>query len=916
MLDAQYFSAIFELIPTPAVVLKPGASGFTIVDVNRAYLDITGSVRDELIGNDLFETFPGKLYNDIYGQKDILQKVINDKQPVATPLQCYEYLRNPDAAEPVRYFETMNTPVLNHDGVVELILRTVTDVTTVMASKAREDAAKERLEHNQVFLTETQRVARSGSWEVDFENKRVNVSGVLREIFEVADDFEMDFETSMQFLKAGDHKDKLIAAVNEAISNSVMFDLEAPIVTNKGNERWVRITGKAENLGPHKHRIYGATQDITERKLFAEALSESAERFKQLVQTVQGIVWEADAQTFEFTFVSDKVYSILGYTAQEWLSRPDFWQEHIYDDDRAQAVNFCIQQTQQLKNHTFDYRMVKSDGSLVWIKDLVCIISENGKLRWLRGIMVDVTETKRLADLDQLAKTVFELTAKKDKAIEDVLTIYLKGVEAIFPRMRCSILRVEHNQLYNWSAPSLPVDYIRSIEKLPIGPHCGSCGTAAYLKAKVIASDIATDARWEDYKELALAHNLRACWSYPIFDTRGEVLAVFGLYYEEVKAPEDDELEIIRRSAEILQIVLENWQNTAIIEQNAVLMKRGEELASFGTWQWDITSNTVTWSDFLYQIYGIDKNIFKSTFEGYLELLHPDDREAIYSLITGLMVSKQDIVFEERIIRPSGEMRYLRSWARVHSDAHGNPLKMFGACLDVTDYKKAELKMNQLHNELEEQVKVLEASEKRYSNLFHLSPLPMWVYDIDTLQFLSVNAAAIDHYGYSREEFLTMKLPELAPAAEIARITESIEKMKRENALSYSGVFKHRKKNGEFIQVYTQSNFIEFGQGNTHLELATDITDRQNYIDAIEKQNRQLQEIAWVQSHIVRAPLARIMGLIELFNSDKTTMDDKHEITAHILTSAHELDGIIRDISGKVDLISLSWNGQKITNEQ
>jgi PAS domain S-box-containing protein len=631
----------------------------------------------------------------------------------------------------------------------------------------------------------------------------------------------------------------------------------------------------------------------------------SRTQFQNLVQSVEGIVWEADVQTFQFNFVSDNVKSILGYTPEEWLNVPDFWENHIYAPDRELAVHYCHVQTQECRNHTFDYRMIKADGSLIWIKDIVTVISESGVPTLLRGIMVDITSNKRLGELDRLEKSILELNAQKTAPLQTVLTAYLQGIEDLFPKMQCSILKVKNNRLHGWAAPSLPKEYTDSLENLPISEKSGSCGTAVFLKEKVIVSNIATHPIWADYKQLALPYNLKACWSHPIVNAEGQVIAVLGIYYTEEKSPDEDELKVIDRSAAILKVIMESRQNYDMAQETALLMAQGQELANFGNWRWDIINNVVRWSDSLYQIYGLDHKSFKATFEGYQELLHPEDRLTVYNHIQNVLATKQDIVFEERIIRPNGEIRFLKSWGRLKTDDNGNPVKMIGACLDITDAKIAQTKLQQLHQELEEHLGVLETSEKNYSDLFHLSPLPMWVYEKGTLKFLNVNTAAVRHYGYTLHEFLSMTIRDIRPAEENAKLDDAIASLQTQPSRTHPGVFKHLKKNGELILVDIQSNRIQFNGKDAILVLANDITTQLKYTAAIEQQNKRLQDIAWIQSHVVRAPLARIMGLIELFKHYKSADMDKRNLLDNILTSANELDGIVRDISNKTEEIWL-----------
>ena len=110
----------------------------------------------------------------------------------------------------------------------------------------------------------------------------------------------------------------------------------------------------------------------------------------------------------------------------------------------------------------------------------------------------------------------------------------------------------------------------------------------------------------------------------------------------------------------------------------------------------------------------------------------------------------------------------------------------------------------------------------------------------------------------------------------------------------------HRKKSGELICVEENSNVIGHKGKKAKIVFANDVSERLNYIAAIEAQNEKLRDIAWVQSHVVRAPLSRLMGLIDLFKDNQNTDEENCLIADYLLTSAHELDDVIKDITDKV----------------
>ena len=159
---------------------------------------------------------------------------------------------------------------------------------------------------------------------------------------------------------------------------------------------------------------------------------------------------------------------------------------------------------------------------------------------------VPATERLRLELPATLARSLERLAA--GVALSEVLEALLVFVESESSGdMMASVLLLDADgkRLLHGAAPSLPQEYNAAIHGLEIGPGVGSCGTAAYLGHPVYVTDIASDALWVDFKDLALAHGLRACWSTPFHDPDGRVLGTFAVYHSTPRNPTLDELGAI-----------------------------------------------------------------------------------------------------------------------------------------------------------------------------------------------------------------------------------------------------------------------------------------------------------------------------------------------------------------------------------
>ena len=203
-------------------------------------------------------------------------------------------------------------------------------------------------------------------------------------------------------------------------------DEESAIEAVRSGAQDYLVKGEFENRG-----LLRALHYAIERR-------NNEDKYRELVESIDAIVWAADPVTWRFTFVSKATEKLLGYPVERWLESSDFWVNLIHPDDRSRAIEYCQRQVEKGDNHEFEYRVVALDGRIVWLRDSVQIVKdETGRPIILRGVMIDITQSKNTAaelqkhhqeiqSLQEISQIILEATepnAGIQKALERCVTV-------------------------------------------------------------------------------------------------------------------------------------------------------------------------------------------------------------------------------------------------------------------------------------------------------------------------------------------------------------------------------------------------------------------------------------------------------------------------------------------------------------
>jgi PAS domain S-box-containing protein len=331
----------------------------------------------------------------------------------------------------VKYIHTVGHPILSASGDLVQFVGSATDIT-------ERKQAEEALRRSEGYLAEAQRLSRTGSWAWNVATRQsVYWSQENYRLFGFDPEGGIPSDEAFYQRIHPEDRDRVRREVFlERPDEGSHFDVDFRIVLPGGAIRYIRSTGHpVHNMSGDVLEYVGTSIDITERKradeererllaseraAFAETVA-AQQRFRDLVNSVEGIVWEADVPSFRFLFISKQAERVLGYPVERWLSEPTFWKDHLHPEDREWALQFCQTATSEKRDHDFEYRMIAADGRVVLLRDLVTVVVEGNRVTRLRGVMVDISTRKQAeealrqaqADLAHVNRvtTMGELTA-------------------------------------------------------------------------------------------------------------------------------------------------------------------------------------------------------------------------------------------------------------------------------------------------------------------------------------------------------------------------------------------------------------------------------------------------------------------------------------------------------------------------
>src|SRR6266403_161915 len=258
---------------------------------------------------------------------------------------------------------------------------------------------------------------------------------------------------------------------------------------------------------------------------------------------------------------SEEHFRIFGFDPDKTEPSFQLFLETVHPEDRSFIERTLDEAVHEKRGFDIEFRIALADGSIKHVQGVGRpVVDKSGEVDRYIGTTVDITERKRGEALFAGEKRLLEMIAT-GVALEEILNSLCVIIEDYRPDTLASILllRSDGRHLDSVAGPSLPKGWREEMEKLPIGPCAGSCGTAAYRGSPVIVSDIATDPLWDvpDHRAAALSHGLRASWSNPILSSEGKVLGTFCVYSREMQSPTSHDLGVMEKATDLARVAIE-----------------------------------------------------------------------------------------------------------------------------------------------------------------------------------------------------------------------------------------------------------------------------------------------------------------------------------------------------------------------
>jgi PAS domain S-box-containing protein len=558
------------------------------------------------------------------------------------------------------------------------------------------------------------------------------------------------------------------------------------------------------------------------------------ENARRVLDTIPTLVWSAAADG-SADFFNQRWLDYTGLTLTE--ARDWGWTAALHPDERIGLLDYWRSVLASGKRGEIEGRLRHHDGTYRWFlfrAEPLC--DENGKVvRWY-GTNTDIEDLKQAEYLLAAEKHALEMIAD-GASLNDILNHVCTSMDILVTPSMTTILLMDPDgkRLWHTAGPRVPREWVPIISPLPVALEAGLCGTAAFLKERIVVPDVATDPNWPDrLRPIAIRNGIRAGWSEPIVAKDRQVLGTFALYSPESRVPTDADLALIEGAGRIALIAIERQRSQEALRTALEEIRKSER---------ELRQIVDTIPGFVCTLSAAGKveHLNRQTLEYFgktaeelknwttSDAVHADDLPRVIEAWSHAVRTGEPYVMEFRQRRADGAYRWFQSRALPVRDQEGHVSRWYMLLTDIDDRKRAE-----------------EALRSREQSLrLMVDSIPGFIATMTAQGELEVaNRQSLEYFGKTIDELKNWATGHISHPDDLQAVIKAVSEGV---AAGEPFEYEHRARRADGIYRWHQARWYaqrdEVGQIVRWYALVTDIDERKRAEDALEKAYREIRRL-------------------------------------------------------------------------
>jgi len=701
-------------------------------------------------------------------------------------------------------------------------------------------------------------------------------------------------------------REKTLALTLDAVAQLRSVELEYRIVAADGREVWFRDkTSFIHTRGtPPVQR--GLMIDITERKEIEQALQRQQSELRALFDLMPAMIWFKDTKN-GILRVNKRVAEAAGKSVEEIEGKTCL---EIYPQE---AAGYYADDLEIIRSGTSKLGIVETligpEGRAYSVQtDKVPYCDKEGNVIGVVVMAQDITERKR----EEAEREVIS------EIVQGVMTT--SNLDELLELAHCSISKLLYAENCFVALHDTKTDLVHFefwIDKFdplpppqPVGRgHLRTNSILRTGKPLVLTKEL--EARLCAQGAIAKTGSAAASWMGVPLRTPIRTIGVLAVqHYEKENVYSQRDLEFLSAVGDQIALAIERKQAEEELKRSEERLAAAQKMAHVGSWEWDVITNKVVWSDEEYRLFGLEPGEREASHRSYLSLVHPDSRKDALRWFNAVRALKKSSRMHILIVRPDGQERILNSWADVVLDEAGNVIRVVGTSQDVTERENAE--------------RALAASEERFRLVSRATEDAIWDWDV-VANTISFSESLQNLFGYRAGEFestMAFWSNSIHPD-DHDEVMASVHRFFAGREELWMGEYRFRCADGSYAFVYDRGYVVRNAEGKPLRMVGSmmNITERKRAetelhdakVDA-EAASRAKSEFLANMSHEIRTPMNGIIGMTDLALETELNRDQR-EYLGMVKSSAHALLRLINDIldfskieAGKLELESIHFS--------